>query len=138
VLRDIGIVSTAEEAKVSPSGSPQSSQLLDEVVTTYAEQSKGWKERNLFQRQWVFRDFKKQTGMSVDEMGAELGNIANSLKGGKVSEKAVGTLNKLGEYYKHQQELLRGFEKDPRKLQENLKEIQTWIDVIQSLIVSLR
>jgi len=138
VLRDIGIVSTAEEAKVSPSGSPQSSQLLDEVVATYAEQSKGWKERNLFQRQWVYRDFKKQTGMSVDEMGAELGNIANSLKGGKVSEKTIGTLNKLGEYYKHQQGLLQGFEKDPRKLQENLKEIQTWIDEIQSLIVSLR
>ena len=138
VLRDIGIVSTAEEAKVSPSGSPQSYELLGEVVTTYAEQSKGWKERNLFQRQWVFRDFKKQTGMSVDEMGTELGSIANSLKGGKVSEKAVGTLNKLGEYYKHQQELLRGFEKDPRKLQENLKEIQTWMDEVQSLIVSLR
>jgi len=138
VLRDIGIVSTAEEAKAPPSGSPQSFELLDKVVTTYAEQSKGWKERNLFQRQWVFRDFKKQTGMSVDEMGAELTSITNSLKGGKVPKEAVETLNKLDAYYKHQQELLRGFEKNPKKLEENLKEIQTWMDEIEGLTVSLR
>ena len=137
VLRDIGIVSTAEEVK-APSSSPRSLELLDEVVTTYEEQSKGWKERNVFQRQWVFRDFKKQTGMSVDEMGAELANVANSLKGGKVSKETVAILNKLGAYYKHQQELLRGFEKNPKKLEENLKEIQTWMDEIQGLVASLQ
>ena len=138
VLRDIGIVSAAEEGKAPQNSSLRSSELLDEVITTYSEQSKGWKERGLFQRQWVFRDFKKQTEMSVDEMGAELAGIANSLKGGKVSKEALKTLNKLGAYYKHQQELLRGFEKNPKKLEENLKEIQTWMDQIQSLIASLR
>lgn len=137
VLRDIGIVSTAEEGK-APSSSPRSLELLDEIVTTYAEQSKGWKERNLFQRQWVFRDFKKQTGMSIDEMGAELANVANSLKGGRVSKETVAILNKLGAYYKHQQELLRGFEKNPKKLEENLREIQTWMNEIQSLVDSLQ
>ena len=138
VLRDIGIVSTAEEARTHQGGSPRSSELLNEVVTTYAEQSRGWKERNLFQRQWVFRDFKKQTGMSVDEMGAELTSLANSLKSGRVSRGAVETLNKLGSYYKHQQELLQGFEKNPKKLEENMKEIQTWMDDVQGLIASLR
>jgi len=132
VLRDIGIVSTAEEAMAPSGGSPRSIELLDEVVHTYAEQSRGWKERNLFQRQWVFRDFKKQTGMSVDEMGAELARIADSLKGGRISKGTVEILDKLGTYYKHQQELLQGFEKNPKKLEENLKEIQTWIDEIQT------
>ena len=138
VLRDVGIVSAAEETTAPPSSSPQSLELLDEVVSTYAEQSKGWKERNLFQRQWVFRDFKKQTGMSVDEMGAELARIADSLKGGRISKGTVEILDNLRVYYKHQQELLQGFEKDPKRLEENLKEIQKWMDDIQGLIISLQ
>ena len=50
VLRDIGLASTAEEATTPARGSARSLELLDEVVNTYAEQSKGWKERNLFQK----------------------------------------------------------------------------------------
>jgi len=115
-----------------PSG--VSSGLLDKVARTYQEQSKGWKERNVFQRQWVFRDFKKQTGMSVDEMAAELASIAKSLKGGKVPSRAIDTLNKLGAFYKHQEALLRGFEKNPEKLENGLKAIRTWIDEIQAAI----
>ena len=114
-----------------------SSELLAQVTRTYAEQSKGWKERNLFQRQWVFRDFKKQTGMSVEEMGAELANIAKSVKTGLASKECVENLSKLGSYYKHQQELLKGFEKNPKKLEENMKEIQDWIDKIQALTATL-
>ena len=137
VLRDIGIVSATEEAKAPPGGPPRSLELLAEVTVTYFEQSKGWKERNLFQRQWVLRDFKKQTGMSVDEMGAELANIASSLKGGKMPKESVNALNKLSAYYQHQQELLQGFEKNPKRLEENLREIQTWIDAIQGLTTTL-
>jgi len=135
VLRDIGIGSIKgerEEGRPMPSG--VSSGLLDKVARTYQEQSKGWKERNVFQRQWVFRDFKKQTGMSVDEMAAELASIAKSLKGGKVPSRAIDTLNKLGAFYKHQEELLRGFEKNPEKLENGLKAIRTWIDEIQAAI----
>jgi len=89
VLRDIGLASTAEEATTPARGSARSLELLDEVVNTYAEQSKGWKERNLFQRQWAFRDFKKQTGISVDEMGAELARIADAMKEGRVTKETV-------------------------------------------------
>ncbi len=138
VLRGIGIVHTTEEAKAPPECSSRSSELLDHVVATYAEQSKGWKERNLFQRQWVFRDFKKHTGMSVDEMRAELASFAESLERGKISKEAIEVLNKLAAYYKHQQELLRGFEKNPKKLEENLREIQTWVDEIRDLTANLR
>jgi len=55
-----------------------------------------------------------------------------------VPKEAIETLNKLDAYYKHQQELLQGFEKNPKKLEENLKEIQTWMDEIEGLIISLR
>jgi len=137
VLRDVGIGSTTEEARAASGGSQASSELLVQVIRTYAEQSKGWKDRNLFQRQWVFRDFKKQTGMSVEEMGAELASIAKSVKTGRASKESVENLSRLSSYYKHQQELLQGFEKNPKKLEENMNEIQGWIDEVQALIASL-
>jgi NAD(P)-dependent dehydrogenase (short-subunit alcohol dehydrogenase family) len=137
VLRDMGIVSATEETKTPPGGSPRSLELLAEVAATYVAQSRGWKERNIFERQWVLRDFKKHTGMSVDEMGAELSSIASSMKGGELPKESVDALKKLSAYYQHQQELLRGFEKNPTKLEENLREIQTWIDTIQGLTATL-
>ena len=76
--------------------------------------------------------------MSVDEMGAVLARIADAMNEGRVTKETVEILEKLGACYKHQQELLRGFEKNPKKLEENLKEIQNWIYEIQGLIVSLR
>jgi len=138
VLRDIGIASTREEALTLPSGTPRISELMDDVIKTYTEQSNAWKARNLFQRQWVFRDFKKQTGVSVDEMGVELASIASKLKEGDLARGSVEILNKLRSYYERQGELLRGFEKDPKKLEEGLKAIKGWSDAIQSLVADLR
>jgi hypothetical protein len=133
VLREIGIGSTkAERAAAQPTSSQISAALLGKVAKTYAEQSRGWKERNLFQRQWVFRDFKKNTGMSVDEVAAELANMKS--RGGSVPKESAAVLEKLSSYYKHQEDLLRGFEKDPKKLDEALKAIQTWVDDIQNLL----
>jgi hypothetical protein len=136
VLRDIGIGSTKEErASPQKTTSEAPTALLEKVVKTYAEQSKGWKERNLFQRQWVFRDFKKQTGMSVGEMGAELANmLANSRRGKAASKDFAYVLNRLHAYYKHQQDLLRGFEKDPKKFEDGLRSIQSWMDEIQAVV----
>lgn len=103
---------------------------------TYAEQSKGWRERNIFQRQWVFRDFKKCTGMSVDEMSAELAGISGLRRKGGLSQESVELLNKLSRYYRHQQDLLRGFEKDSKKLDDGMKSIQGWIDEIDAVEVA--
>ncbi len=135
VLRDIGIGTTKKERAVASSGAPEVPvELLEKVVATYAEQSKGWKERNLFQRQWVYRDFKKQTGMSVDEMAAELAAVAGSRSRTGLTRNSVDVLGKLSAYYRHQAELLRGFERDPKRLDEGLKEIQSWLDEIQDVI----
>jgi hypothetical protein len=41
-------------------------ELYEAVSKTLIEQSDGWKKRNLFERQWVSRDFKKNTGLSID------------------------------------------------------------------------
>ena len=46
--------------------------LYASILKTYTEQSESWKKRNLFERQWATRDFKKNTGMSIDEMTGAL------------------------------------------------------------------
>ena len=50
-----------------------------------------------------------------------------------LARNSVEVLRKLGSYYKHQADLLRGFEKDPKKLEDGLKAIQSWIDEIQAV-----
>jgi hypothetical protein len=56
-------LSQPQEAQVAESNENRSADELYQVVAkTYVEQSEGWKKRNLFERQWVSRDFKKTMG----------------------------------------------------------------------------
>jgi len=107
--------------------------LYTAVYGTFLEQSEGWKKRNLFERQWVARDFKKNTGYSIDEMQASLKALGGSLQSdAKVAGSAV-LVGKVAAYYMHQQEQLRGFEKNPQKLAETLKILDGWIADAQEL-----
>lgn len=106
-------------------------------MKTYAEQSEGWKKRNLFEKQWIARDFKKNAGMSIDEMLTTIKALGNNLKTNASTAEFIEPLNQLGAYYEHQQEQLKGFEKDPNKLQENLKIIDGWIIDVKQLVQAL-
>ena len=150
VLRNIGILldDENEEKKASEQQPHQMSSAPDAtrarsvndlyqlVLKTYVEQSEGWKKRNLFERQWVSRDFKKNTGMSIDEMLTTLKSFGESLKS-QTSTASVEPLKQLSAYYAHQQDQLRGFEKDPKKLNENLAIIDDWIQDIKALTQAL-
>ncbi|HEV2137709.1 MAG TPA: SDR family oxidoreductase [Nitrososphaerales archaeon] len=143
VLRNIGIGASAEESRGDSGGSSANEKSIafsKRVAQTYEEQFRGWKERSIFQRQWVFRDFKKHTGLSVDEILVALNRIAGSLEERKSIARTsaqADTLGKLAAYYKHQQDLLRGFEKDSEKLKAGVRSIQSWIDEVQELLSSL-
>jgi NAD(P)-dependent dehydrogenase (short-subunit alcohol dehydrogenase family) len=148
VLREIGIAVGDEEKQQATPTKPTSEPSVvlsgkpDEpykrVVKTYIEQSDGWKKRNLFERQWLSRDFKKNTGMSIDEMLTALKDIERGLNRGVPLQDSIETLEKLKAYYEHQKVQLRGFEKDPKKLQENLKTIDGWKMDLKLLLESLR
>ena len=104
VLRDIGIALTNKKKEETISGNltDQVPELYGLVQKTYVEQSEGWKKRNLFERQWVLRDFKKTTGMSVDEMLTILRNMGdNAQKQASIGE-YVEPLKRLSRYYEHQ------------------------------------
>ena len=112
-------------------------ELYEAVMKTYREQSEGWKKRNLFERQWVSRDFKKNTGTTIDEMQTTIKALGNSLNAGASTTEFVEPLNQLAAYYAHQQEQLKGFEKNPKKLEENLKIIDGWIRDAKALVQAL-
>ncbi|MBT0158419.1 SDR family oxidoreductase [Candidatus Bathyarchaeota archaeon A05DMB-2] len=113
------------------------SELYEAVMKTYIEQSEGWKKRNLFERQWISRDFKKNTGITIDEMQMTLKALGNSLNTGAPTTEFIKPLNQLAAYYLHQQEQLKSFEKNLKKLEENLKIIDGWIRDAKALVQAL-
>ncbi|HZW85547.1 MAG TPA: SDR family oxidoreductase [Nitrososphaerales archaeon] len=144
VLREIGVVlggaapgESSAEVQVAPVPDRNSHSLFESVMNTYAEQSAGWKKRSLFERQWVARDFKKNTGKSIDEMTSALRNVEKDLDGPNHSMDSVETLKKLAAYYAHQQEQLKGFEKDPDKLKRNVAFIDGWLSDLRLLTEAL-
>jgi NAD(P)-dependent dehydrogenase (short-subunit alcohol dehydrogenase family) len=110
----------------------QASALCGRVRLTLLEQSDGWKQRSIFERQWVLRDFKKTAGMSVEEWMDSLARLEAALKIGQ--NISLPPLEKLAGYYEHLAELAKGYEKNPAKLEENLRHIYAWRDEVQALL----
>ena len=109
---------------------------LVRVIDTYREQYDGWMKRNIFEKQWVLRDFKKTVGMSVDDMNARMDMTADNLSRSDISQLgAFGyELKLLKTYYDRQYKLLQGYEKDPKKLRENSDIITSWIYDIDNVL----
>jgi hypothetical protein len=94
------------------------------------EQSEDWKRRSLFERQWVIRDFRKTAGMPVEEWLETLRQLEENLQRGIVSPPPLA---KLAGYYDHLAELAKGYEKNPAKLEENLRHVYRWRDEVNEL-----
>jgi hypothetical protein len=104
--------------------------LCEAVRVTLKEQSEDWKRRSLFERQWVIRDFRKTAGMPVEEWLEALRQLEEGVKRGAISPLP---LEKLAGYYEHLAELAKGYEKDPAKLEENLRHVYRWRDEVNQL-----
>jgi NAD(P)-dependent dehydrogenase (short-subunit alcohol dehydrogenase family) len=104
--------------------------LCGAVRRTLNEQSEGWKQRSLFERQWVIRDFRKTAGMPAEEWLETLRQLEEDLGKGVVSHPP---LDKLAGYYEHLAALAKGFEKDAAKLEENLRHVYRWRDEVKEL-----
>lgn len=124
-------------ATAKPAEKRSATELYQAVLKTFMDQSEGWKKRNLFERQWVSRDFKKNTGYSIDEMQTTLKALGDKLAPGTQKAEYIEAINKVQAYYMHQQEQLKGFEKNPQKLAENLKVIDAWIEDAKALTAAL-
>jgi NAD(P)-dependent dehydrogenase (short-subunit alcohol dehydrogenase family) len=107
-------------------------QLLDKIHRTLQEQSDGWKQRSLFERQWVIRDFKKWSGEPVENILAWLKEKQSGQTG--FSSMDIEKIQKLSAYYKHLADLAKGYEKDKQKLADSLVHIQSWIDETEDFL----
>lgn len=110
-------------------------ELLEKIINTFIIQYNGWQSRNIFERQWVLRDFKKYMGVPAETVKKEFDRIHKEIESGiglrNISQKLF---EKLLYYWKHQLKLLRGFEKDERKFIEYSQAISEWISDIQMLL----
>ena len=107
-------------------------EVLGRVARTFSEQYRGWKERNVFERQWVLRDFRKCVGRPADEVQARMQELAQS--GGLLAADDRGLFEALVRYWRRQHQLLQSFEKDPQKRQEHSRTIDGWIADLLSLL----
>lgn len=112
---------------------------LIKITDTLKQQHSGWKAMNIFERQWVFRDFKKSMGISAEQAENKLIEISSQSYSSisfLVQEKSFFT--NLSAYWNRQLKLLQGYEKDKNRLIENSSIIQEWISDIDYLLFLLK
>lgn len=115
---------------------PAEKDTFARILKTFKEQYDGWRAMNIFERQWVFRDFKKYMGLSAEQALEKLKTVDGSLeKGGYTANTRDGAFfEKLRDYWKHQLALLQGYQKDKNKLEEHSRVINEWISDLDGLL----
>lgn len=115
---------------------PVNEDVFNRILATFEAQYDGWRAMNLFERQWVFRDFKKHMGQSAEQALEKLKEVDNLVRAGRYRLGAPDRafFNKLNDYWKHQLKLLQGYQKDKSKLEEHTGIIEGWIVDIDALL----
>jgi NAD(P)-dependent dehydrogenase (short-subunit alcohol dehydrogenase family) len=131
---------TAAQRMWTRSEISQALDLCRAALKTLKEQSDGWAQRPLFERQWVARDFKRNAGMPAEDWLAALERLKEALKSGDAQAISAGSppVEHLAAYYRHQQETARGYIKDADELDKGLAALQGWIDEAQGLATLLQ
>jgi NAD(P)-dependent dehydrogenase (short-subunit alcohol dehydrogenase family) len=119
-----------DAADINDENRRQAQALCEAVRITLLEQSEDWKRRSLFERQWVIRDFRKTAGMPVEEWLEALRQLEDNLGRGVI---AHPPLENLAGYYTHLAELAKGYENDPKKLEESLRHVSAWREAVEEL-----
>jgi hypothetical protein len=127
-------------ATLDEEGMAEALALCRDARRTLAEQAEGWKERSLFERQWMVRDFKRHSLMTVEQWLDVLERLERGLKA-RDREALVqidAPLEKLAGYYGRMQELARGYEKDAAVLEEHLQIVRGWQETVEWLDALMR
>lgn len=106
-------------------------QLAIRIRNTLFQQTEGWNNRSLFERQWMIRDFKRNAGMPVEGWKEKLDLLVTCINHN--SSLPDIPLIRLSEYYNHLANLAKGYEKDSDQLAENLRHIYAWRDDVIKL-----
>lgn len=140
VLSDSGLLLKLDSSENTKSNDYQNIiPTVLNVVKVYKEQYSGWMKRNVFERQWVLRDFKKTVGYSADQFLEIMQHIEYVVINKKIQEISTYSSNfqKLMEYYKRQYTLLQGYEKNPEKLKEYSITLLNYIEDLKTICDNL-
>jgi hypothetical protein len=121
----------------APAANPRAMELYQTVYETFEQQVNDWKNRNLFQKQYVQSDFSKNTGMTVEAMRTELKDLGLRLETNRPTEPCMEALKRLQEFYEHQLDMLKGFEKVQKKRQEGINMVAKWKNDVTALVDAL-
>lgn len=140
VLTDFQVLSDCQEdsascSEISTDVQIQRERVLIAIQETFQQQYEGWQKMNIFERQWVFRDFKKNMRMSAEQAKDFLDQVQHNLEQRKdLTAKERTFFSELQGYWEHQLKLLRGYEKSKDKLKENEQIILSWINDIHDFL----
>lgn len=140
VLQAMGIQIGAVEAQKSKPARVDAESAyaaFQVVLKTFSSQVEGWRSCNLFRRQWLAREFKRSTGLSMDEMYNTLVTLGKCLEMKTSATEFVEPLKKLADYYRYQQELLRGLAKFSKKTAGDLQVIEGWLFEVNALLKAI-
>lgn len=135
VLMDMGISISEKEStyiKLSEEEKKYILELLKDISKTFNEQVEGWLNKSIFEKQWIIRDFKKHTGSNTEYFINRLKEIENLINIDRITKNnnIKMDIEKLSSYYKHQIDLMKGYEKDPDKVIEYTNVLLEWIEKI--------
>jgi len=107
------------------------SQILDltrKVRGVLAEQSASWKQRSVFEQQWLIRSFKKYAGMTVEEWLQTLDRLEKAAAVHSSDDLAAirAPLKSLAAYHAYMYEMGKGYIKDPLEREKNLAIVRGW------------
>ena len=113
--------------------------LAGEARATLAEQSAGWAERSLFERQWLIRTFRQKAGKPVEAWLETLEQLEARAAAGDAAGVAAlhPPLEGLAVYYRHLGEAAKGYVKDPTQREEQLRIVCGWQEAVERLAALL-
>ena len=139
-LIDAGI---SLEKAVEPKGShsltqeqfSQALELCRRVRSTLAEQSAGWEERSIFERQWMIRTFRNRAKMPVEQWMETLDQLETALeKQDSVQTTSIhAPLASLADFYTYLYDMAKGYVKDEHQREEQLAIVKGWQMDVENL-----
>lgn len=110
--------------------------LFTSIINIFFEQYESWQKKNLFQKQFILSDFRKQMRLPADDFKKQLEalhiQIQNKQWDNFLNSKEL--FLHLQHFYRHQKDLLQSYEKNAVQLADNTKLLNSWIDILQDII----
>jgi hypothetical protein len=109
--------------------------LCRRVRDTLEEQSEGWKERSVFERQWMIRSFRKQAGMPVEKWLEVLERLERALENQDADSVFAiqAPFDLLAGFYANLYEMAKGYIKDARQREKQLSIVHGWREEVDRL-----